>query len=189
MTNEKTQGHPRSIAAKALFSREDIGKLWANGSEEAHIVLALIYTGIRANELFSLTPADVHTDGDRAYIIVSGIKEGGRRRMVALNHRVAPFFSAWKDRGGAYLITDANGGQINVTDFRTRTYDPLLDRLGIEHVNLHGARNTFAAMVEAAGGDKTVLSKYMGVEAYKTNADLYLYPGYESLRRIAEAVN
>ena len=49
-------------AEKEIFSSEDIQKLVDNDSETAKIILMLICTGMRINELFQLPVIDYHGD-------------------------------------------------------------------------------------------------------------------------------
>lgn len=175
---------------KEVFTEDDIAALWDDGSEDAKIVLAMIYTGLRINELFDLTPDDVHVNEGGYTFIVGGEKtDAGRNRTVVLNRRISPVFSAWKERGGEYLITNSRGGKVDARNWRVRYYFPLLDRLGIERVNPHKARHTFATRIAAAGGNPVALQKAMGHADFSTTANIYTHPDMEALRQIAELVD
>lgn len=179
----------KNASAKETFDRNDIQLLWADGSDDALIVLATIYTGMRINELFALTPADLHTDGNILYIVGGEKTEAGRNRTVVLNHRIAPVFQRWADQNGAYLLTNSQGGMMNDRNWRVRNYFPLLDRLGIERINPHKARHTFATLVANAGGNPVALQKFLGHADFSTTANIYAHADLQSLSEIAELVD
>lgn len=178
--------------ARMYFTDDEIDALWTRSSDTtAQIVLSMIYTGMRINELFALKPSDVHLDESItkdlcvSYVIGGEKTEAGRNRIIVLHSRILPFVREWHSRGGAYLLTNTQGGKIDDRNWRTRSYYPLLDDLGIARISPHKARHTFASRGAKAGISPTVLQKLMGHENYETTADYYTHV---DIAQLAEGV-
>lgn len=167
---------------RMYFTEEEIQALWDHADEyTVRIVLVMIYTGMRINELFALTPADVHLDeeiapGRTASYVVGGEKtEAGRNRVIMIHSRILPFVREWCKYGHGYLVVNSKGGMIDDRNWRVRSYYPLLDKLGIAKISPHKARHTFASRGAKAGISPTVLQNLMGHERYETTADYYTH--------------
>lgn len=168
--------------ARMYFTDEEVSVLWKNADDPSvQIILAMIYTGMRINELFSLRPSDVHMDeeipgGRKISYVIGGEKtDAGKDRVIMLHSKVVPFFRAWLADNGVYLLVNAKGGKMDDRNWRVRTYYPTLDRLGIEQISPHKARHTFASRGAKAGVPQIVLQHLMGHANYETTADYYTH--------------
>lgn len=131
------------------------------------IIMLLLDTGIRANELCDLTLDRVRIAVDDAYIIVNG--KGRKQREVGLGQRSRAQLHRYLHR-----FRPTTPGEMHV--FLTRDHKPLhpegLDRLlyrlrdetGIEgvRVSAHTFRHTFACSYLMDGGDIYKLSRLLG---------------------------
>ncbi len=169
-----------------IFTEEEIQKLWSDDSEDAHVVLVLIYTGLRINELFSLKPSDVHFDGEYNYIIGGEKSEAGKNRTVFLHPRIIPFFQTWVNNNNEHLIVNQYKKKCQIDTWRDIHYYPLLSRLGIRKINPHKTRHTFATRIAAAGGNISALQKTIGHASYSTTANIYTHPDMEALKKLIE---
>jgi integrase len=167
---------------RKYFTDEEIEKLWNYQHDRtAQIVLVMIYTGMRINELFALKICDVHLDEKISpsrtvsYVVGGEKTEAGRNRIIVLHSRILPFVRQWCEEGGAHLLCNKHGGMMDDRNWRERLYYPLLDDLGILRVSPHKARHTFASRGAKAGISPTVLQKLMGHENYETTADYYTH--------------
>ncbi len=169
---------------RKYFTEQEIASLWAVKEEDtAKIVLVMIYTGMRINELFSLTIEDVHLDEEVApdrkvsYVIGGEKTEAGKDRVIVLHSKILPFIREWMAQEGRRYLVEKNDVHTKRDDhnFRARDYYPLLDRLGIEKISPHKARHTFASRGAKAGIPTTVLQNIMGHEKYETTADYYTH--------------
>ena len=168
--------------ARMYFTDEEVSVLWKNADDPSvQIILAMIYTGMRINELFSLRPSDVHMDeeipgGRKISYVIGGEKtDAGKDRVIMLHSKVVPFFRYWLEDNGVYLLVNAKGGKMDDRNWRVRTYYPTLDRLGIEQISPHKARHTFASRGAKAGVPQIVLQHLMGHANYETTADYYTH--------------
>lgn len=184
---------------KKYFTEEEIRILWdARDDYTARIVLVMIYTGFRINELFSIKVEDVHIDvpvtKDRtvSYMIGGEKTEAGKNRTVAIHSKILPFIKEWvSEKGRRYLIEcvpstrvrkdgtiyTAENKHLPMEDhnFRSRSYYPLLDKLGIERISPHKARHTFATRGARSGISQVVLQNLLGHANYETTADYYTH--------------
>ena len=175
---------PKSALQRETFTLNEINAIWQDGSEAAHITLAMLYTGMRINELFSLTQDSVHLDEDGYSYIIGGEKtEAGRNRVIVLHERIIPFFREWTAKGKEYVITNKKGDRMLPLNFRQAYYYPLLSRLGIPHLNPHKTRHTFASMEIAAGADQATLQKLLGHANYSTTANIYHHADLAALKK------
>lgn len=190
----------KKTSDREYFTEDEISRLWeASGNLSARIVLIMIYTGMRINELFSLRVEDVHLDeeiapGRTASYVIGGEKtEAGRNRVIVLHSRILPFVREWLGERGRVYLVERYGSHTMIDDhnFRKRDYYPLLDSLGIPHISPHKARHTFASRGAKAGISPTVLQNLIGHEKYETTANYYthvdlvqLVDGIEMIDRI-----
>lgn len=158
---------------KDVFSKNDIDLLFKSDDNTAKIILVLIYTGFRINELFNIRRDDVVLDQN--YLVGGEKTEAGKNRIVPINIKIKPFIEEWYADGRPYLLTSKNGQPIDDHNFRSRQYYPLLDRLGIERKNPHCTRHTFASMMAAAGVRPEVLQKIIGHADFSTTANIYIH--------------
>lgn len=173
----------KDTGAREYFTEEEISLLWsAKDDLTAQIVLVMIYTGMRINELFSVTVEDVHLDekitADRSvsYVIGGEKTEAGKNRTIVLHSRILPFVREWMAQDGRVYLVERNAHKkMDDHNFRQRDYYPLLERLGIARISPHKARHTFASRGAKAGVSPTVLQNLMGHEKYETTADYYTH--------------
>lgn len=195
-------------AEKDKFSAEEIRLLWDHALDErAQIVLTLIYTGFRINELFSVRREDV--DLSAGYITGGEKTEAGKNRIVPIHPKIMPFVRAWAGQGQQYLISNANGGKKDPKNFRGREFYPLLIDLGIldaakdddgapkllegkypipakpTRLTPHCTRHTFASLLSTAGVTDDVLIRLIG-HSDKAHTERYIHKDLEELR---EAIN
>jgi integrase len=169
---------------KNIFTKEDIQKFVADNSYTSQIMLVLIYTGFRINELFDVTIKDVNLE--LGYIVGGEKTEAGINRVVPIHPAIRHIVESWCLCGGDYLVKNSESGKKNARNFRTRDLYPLLDALNIERKTPHDARRTFATMAAASGMRPEVMQKIIGHADYSTTTDFYIKTQIQDL---AEAIN
>lgn len=174
----------KKTSDREYFTEDEISRLWEISENlSARIVIVMIYTGMRINELFSLRVEDVHLDeeiapGRTASYVIGGEKtDAGRNRVIVLHSRILPFVREWMEERGRVYLVERNGSHAKIDDhnFRKRDYYPLLDSLGIPRISPHKARHTFASRGAKAGISPTVLQNLIGHEKYETTANYYTH--------------
>lgn len=154
---------------KEIFTAEEIEKLEKDGSQEAKLVLMLIYTGMRIGELFGLRTDNVY----ETYVIGGEKTEAGRNRIIPIRSEGRKYFAEFKSRAkGEFLISGYDGQKV-IANFRKRDYYPLLERLGISKKTPHATRHTFASWAVANNIKPELLQKMLGHADYSTTANIY----------------
>lgn len=178
---------------REYFTDNEIATLLDHSdSQTAQIILVMIYTGMRINELFSLPVTAVHLDEKIAesrtvsYAIGGEKTEAGKNRTIVFHPRILPFIRAWVcTPGRVFLVEKTPGKMMDDGNFRKREYYPFLDSLGIARISPHKARHTFATRGAKAGIPPTVLQAILGHEKYETTADYYTHT---DLAQIADGI-
>lgn len=170
---------------KEIFSPEDIEKLRNDGSPAAKIVLALIYTGMRIGELFSM-PCDGYHEN---YLIGGEKTEAGRNRIIPIRPEGRMYFAELAANATGELLISGYKGQHDAANFRKRDYYPLLERLGIEKKTPHATRHTFASWAVSSGVKPELLQKMLGHASYDTTANIYVHADAEQLVAAVEQPN
>ena len=154
---------------KEIFSKEDIQKLEADGSQAAKLTLMMVYTGMRIGELFGLRTENVH----ETYVIGGEKTEAGRNRIIPIRSEGRKYFAEFKERAKGELLISGYAGQKVIANFRKRDYYPLLERLGISKKTPHATRHTFASWAVANNIKPELLQKMLGHADYSTTANIY----------------
>ena len=154
---------------KEIFSKEDIQKLEADGSQEAKLTLMMVYTGMRIGELFGLRTENVH----ETYVIGGEKTEAGRNRIIPIRSEGRKYFAEFKQRAKGDLLISGYDGQKLIANFRNRDFYPLLERLGISKKTPHATRHTFASWAVANNIKPELLQKMLGHADYSTTANIY----------------
>ena len=162
------------------FTDEEIVRLfYAEEDRDARIVLTMLYTALRIDELFSIRKADVDTE---QWYMTGGEKTAaGRNRTIPIRKEIQPYIVQFLLEPGSYLISSPRGKKTNPNNWRERSFYPLLDRLGIDYkdadgnnvITPHRARHTYISESIAAGIKPEALIKIVGHASYKTSVETY----------------
>lgn len=156
---------------KETFTDKEIQKLEKDNSDAAKIVLMLIYTGMRINELFTLPLSDYH----ETYVIGGEKTEAGKGRIIPIRPEGRGYFQYFADRATGELLLSGYEGQRVAENFRNRDYYPLLKRLKIDKKKPHSTRHTYASWARKNGIQPEVLQKILGHADYSTTANIYVH--------------
>ena len=181
---------------KEVFSSKDIDLLWKYKTEKtAQIILVLIYTGVRINELFSMELKNVYID--KQYMVGGSKTDAGKDRVIPIHKDILPFIAEWVKAGGngTYLLSNAKGGKMDVKNFRMRQFYPLLKRIGIlnddekPRLTPHSTRHTFISEMVRNSSRPEYLQRIVGHEQYETTIDLYTHITDEDIDSLIAEVN
>lgn len=174
-----------TIAAKQkseglVFPAQAIKAIQQSNHPAADVVLVLLATGCRGNELFS---AHIGNCSDRYFI--GGSKTGaGKNRVIP----VAPIglaayrkiLAAAKDKGGSRLI-DGYQGNRTYSNFAKRDFKELMKELGLEAYTPYDCRHTFTTLAIRSGVDKQTLRRILGHADLATTDKYYTHLGLEDI--------
>lgn len=164
------------------FTEEEITTLWENQAEPgADVVLMLIYTGMRVNELLQMERR--HVDIARRFFHVVKSKTAAGVRYIPIHHRIFPLAVRRIASGTQYVIEDARGHPYSYSRF-TQCWDSLMTHLGMEH-KTHDCRHTMASRLDTAGANETARRRILG-HAQQTVTEGYTHKSIEELRENVE---
>ena len=162
---------------KDIFSNDDIQKLVDDDSETAKVILMLICTGMRINELFQLPLEDYHGD----YVVGGEKTEAGRNRVIPIISEGRKYFDYFAQRAKGSLLLSGYTGQHVAANFRRRDYYPLLERLGIRKMSPHSTRYTYTSWAVESDIKAAHLKKILGHKSITTTIDNYYHTTPEQL--------
>lgn len=194
----------KDSVCKKAFSKEQIRLLWDNAFDRTvKIILLLIYTGLRINELFSMKHENVHIE---ERFMVGGLKTAaGRNRFIPISNRILPIVQSFyaESSGCGYLLISKNGSKLSDSNFRNRCFYPTLERLGIiapaeydenghlipRELTPHSTRYTFFNLFRNSSADHDLLAIIMGHTNYKESLSMYGKATDEDKRKMSSIVN
>lgn len=181
------QNHAKNVtiaakqkSIKQPFTDAQILALQQSKNRAAGIVLILIATGARINELFKVPVADCRD----TYFIGGSKTSAGERRVIA----VSPIgLSAYRSllyearSKGCRCLIDAFPGNRDMANFRKRDFKELMEEIGAEGLTPHSCRHTFATLAVQNGVSPQVLRRMMGHADLKTTDKIYTHLNAEDI--------
>lgn len=198
-----------AVKGRQTFTKEEIELLKQHDDDNrARIILTLIYTGFRPNELFSLEVSNV--DLEKGTVCSGSKTEAGMDRVIPILPTIRPFIEKWYDEAfemddngerqqiHRFLLTNQNGEKMDLKNFRSRQFYPVLLDLGIlelpegvksfskeypPRLTPYCTRHTFASLATLANIKPEILQEVMGHEDYSTTVNYYEHFTIEELQR------
>ncbi len=181
------QNHAKnvSIAAKQKsqkipFTDVQIQSIQQSTLRAANIVLILIATGARINELFKVPV----TDCQDSYFIGGSKTKAGERRVIAVSPIGLKVYQALlqdaKEKKYKLLI-DAYDGNRDMSNFRKRDFKDLMKEIGAAKMKPNNCRHTFSTLAARNGVPLPVLRRMMGHADIKTTDKIYTHLDTEDI--------
>lgn len=153
---------------KNAFSTEEIKLLWDNIGQNEYIklVLILIYSGVRINELLSLKKVDVDFKEQVFYVRQSKTASGVR--TVPIADKVLPFWKTFLEKSNStYAFAGVSGDKLTYENFKKRYYKPLMEQLGLNHT-IHETRHTCISQLTMQNANPTMIKFIVGHKSIMT---------------------
>ena len=183
----KLPRHKPKIERK-VFTDEEIALLWKNVNEleYADVILILIYTGMRINELLKLHKSNVDLEQN---VIIGGSKtEAGKNRIIPIHPKIIPLVIKRMENKTEYLIPNRRkSNYYEYNNFRTKEFMTIMKQLGMEHT-IHDTRHTFATMISDVSDNESAITGIIG----HTNINMtkkYTHTSIEKMRKEMEKIN
>ena len=183
----KLPRHKPKIERK-VFTDEEIALLWENVNEleYADVILILIYTGMRINELLKLPKENVNLEEN---IIIGGSKtEAGKNRIIPIHPKIIPLVIKRMENKTEYLIPNRRkSNYYEYNNFRTKEFMAIMKQLRMEHT-IHDTRHTFATMISDVSDNESAITGIIG----HTNINMtkkYTHTSIEKMRKEMEKIN
>lgn len=136
---------------------------------DAPLVWLLATTGLRVGEAVALDVGDV--DGSRGRLRVRRSKTG-LARDVPVPKSVLRMLSLERG-GGEPLFLAAQGGRVDVHNWRARVWRPAVEACGLSPLRIHDLRHTAASLAIASGADVKAVQSMLGHASASMTLDLY----------------
>lgn len=144
------------------FTTEEIKLLWDNIGQNEYIklVLILIYSGVRINELLNLKKVDVDFKEQVFYVRQSKTKSG--IRTVPIADKVLTFWKSFIEKSSSqYVFAGISGNKLTYENFKKRYYKPLMEQLGLNHT-IHETRHTCISQLTMQNANPTIVKYIVG---------------------------
>ena len=177
----------RAPVIRDTFTEEEIQRIRLDadaGNEPSMVIVILLYTGYRINELLQKRRDQVD--------LVQGVMYGGektvagRGRAVIIHPAIRPYVAYFMGRGEGPLLLSGYSGNIRRDNFSRRDWKDTLQRLGItregRQLHPHCTRYTFATRAKSAGLDDDAIKRMMGHTDFELTSDVYIQDDLDRLR-------
>ena len=161
---------------RRVFTRQQINKLWTIDCSYSHMILILLYTGLRIGELLNLRKQDISRRS--SYVIVRHAKtKAGEGRVIPIHRRIMPLIEQLYNNTDNYLIP------ISYTTFRKHFQD-IMKQLNCKHT-IHDTRHTFASLLDAIASPNALRS-LLGHKQGDITTRVYTHKTIRELRKTIE---
>lgn len=174
-------------------------KIIARGNIKLYGIIICLYTGLRIGELLALRWDDIDfkcgllyvnrtghdgRDEDGNYtLICNSPKTATSKRCIPLSKQMIKLFRIIKSKcGGQYIISN-KGKPVLIRSYQ-RSFEKLLDKLGIPHRGFHALRHTFATRAIECGMDVKMLSEILGHKSPAITLNRYVHSFMDSKRKM-----
>ena len=171
--NIKKAGNPNKID-RTPFSKTEVKTLWKNqGDITCQIILIMIYSGVRINELLTMKKKDVHVE-ERYFDITKAKTEAGIRK-VPINDKILPFINYWMEQNDSdVFICNKHGSPFEYTNFVRQYWMPVMGKFEMTH-RPHDTRHTCISLLSSAGVDDKVIKKIVGHKGQGVTETVYTH--------------
>ena len=154
---------PKERKKRQPFTVNEIANLWNNlHITNVDIVLILLYTGLRVNELLDMEIKNVHLD--KRYMFVEKSKTAAGIRNVPLHKKILPLIEARYNKKHKFLCINERGKQLKYQNFYSHHFEnnirPLLE---IDHT-IHETRHSFISQCDRLELNTVTVQRIVGHE-------------------------
>lgn len=150
------------VIDREIFTESEIKKLWSMSNKwDVQIILILIYSGMRVNELLKNSRDNCHLEEKYIYVPKELAKNRTSIRQVPLHEKIIPLVRNFYDRSCSMLITNESGTVVTYNNFATRNLKKINEILGTSH-KMHDTRHTFITNGHNFHLDELTLQKIVG---------------------------
>lgn len=155
--------NPNKIDRK-VFTDEDIEKLWKQKDNKyVSIILIMIYSGLRLQEMRDLKKEDVHMDDH--YLDIRHSKTAAGIRKVPISDKTYPLIEKWlkSTDNKTYLFCGKTGNHFSDPSYRNDYWCQTLEAVNVDTSHLpHDTRHTCVSLLTKAGIDERLIRRIVG---------------------------
>lgn len=175
------------------FSDSEIATLWEHSDQwDIKVLLILIYTGLRVNELLKNDRENVNLEEGWIYIPRNLAKTRESERKVPIHDKIFDLVKYFYDLSVSFdnlkLMLNPNGTVITYNNFVARNLKRI-NKLFIREHRLHDTRHTFSEITRKAGIDELYRQKLMGHKPKNELQKTYTHVTIEELCEEIKKIN
>lgn len=151
---------------RVIFSQKEYDYLWKHSDEwDIKILLILLYSGLRVNELLKNDRVNVNLKEKWIYVPKELAKNKESERRIPIHDKIFELLKYFYDNsvtfGSEKLIVNPNGTVVTYNNFVARNLKKINKNMIVEH-KFHDTRHTFASKGTAAGIPELYMQRLMG---------------------------
>lgn len=174
-------GKNKTVIKRKVFTDEEINILWEyKGEQTIDIILILIYTGLRINELLHLKNENINIE--ERYLIAGSKTAAGKNRLIPINYKILPLITSNMSSNNKYLFPSKTNKPMDYGNFH-RKFKGKLKKIGIQEHTIHDTRHTFATLLSNANANSTAIKNIIGHSDYSITEKIYTHKDKEQLKR------
>lgn len=195
---------PRIIERKVecFTAREQVKierEIASRGNVKLYGIIICLYTGLRIGELLALKWEDIDFKCGLLYVnrtghdgrdengnytlICNSPKTATSKRCIPLSRQIIKLLRIIKSKSNSQYIISSKGKPVLIRSYQ-RSFEKLLDKLGIEHRGFHALRHTFATRAIECGMDVKMLSEILGHKSPAITLNRYVHSFMDSKRKM-----
>lgn len=172
------------VIVRKEIPTDELNLLWSNmDTPYVDIILIMIYTGVRANELLITENINVHLQ--ERYFITGSKTASGKNRTIPIHKKILPLFRKYYSLENKYLISNPSGGKYSYPWFHAFIWTPVMSELQLEHTP-HDTRHTLKSILDRSNANKICVDMIMGHKVKNSNDRTYIH---KTLSDLIEAID
>lgn len=183
---------------RPAFSKQQIEiiRKAAETDLRAEMVLCMIYTGFRPNEMLSLSKSAYHNENGVEWLVGGFKTDAGKNRTITISPKIAPAIRRRMNSQSLFLFPKEDGSLMRDDYFRENIFYPVLADLNIqplpdeEHparLVPYSCRHTFANLMKVVAGSEVDKAALMGHTDYSMTQH-YMGAEIEKILAITNAI-
>lgn len=166
------------IIDRIPFTIGEINILWQHSQEDSYkILIILLYTGLRVNELLKNTVDNVNLEERWIYVPKELAKNNGSIRYVPIHDKILPFLEDFVTRDKSKsnnICTKSSGVAFTYHNYMARDMVKINEVLGTQH-RMHDTRHTFISQARTSELDELCIKKIVGHVAKDITSRVYTH--------------
>lgn len=172
------------VFERTVFSLEEIGQLKSMDSDwYVRILLILLYTGMRVNELLKM-PRDC-CDFENNWLDIKKAKNKFSVRKVPIHPSIEGYLHDFFDMNKDWLIVNKDGYHVMYNNFVARNFAAINKKLGCHH-RLHDTRHTFISRAKECNMDDLCVKRIVGHTTSDVTSKVYTHIAPQTLQKEIE---
>lgn len=184
-----------TVREQAKIERE----IAMRGNIKLYGIIICLYTGLRIGELLALKWEDIDfrcgllyvnrtgrdgRDENGVYtLICNSPKTTTSKRCIPLSRQIIKLLRIIKSKSNSQYIISSKGKPVLIRSYQ-RSFEKLLDKLGIPRRGFHALRHTFATRAIECGMDVKMLSEILGHKSPAITLNRYVHSFMDSKRKM-----